>query len=92
MYVTLPLLTPVPERTESQFVKIPIIKIPMTYPSEITPAAINNPLGNVFSGFSVSSTNPPTTSVPPKAKIAKVKKERIAILLVYLAFGETVKA
>ena len=41
------------------------------------PAAINNPLGNVLTGSSVSSTNPPTTSVPPKAKIANVKNDKI---------------
>jgi hypothetical protein len=44
-------------------------------------AAIVTPLGNVFSAFSVWSTNPPITSKPPNANIAKTKNDSIVTVV-----------
>ena len=43
----------------------------------ITIEAILTPLGNVFSGVSVESTRPPTTSKPPYANNANTKNPNI---------------
>ena len=57
--------TPSTFNEASKFVNTPTQKIPIAYPTAITIAAIATPFGNVFSGFSVWSTRPPVTSIPP---------------------------
>ena len=91
-YETLALLTSGELNISCQFVNRPIISIPNEYPIAITIAEILIPVGNVFSEFSVWSTNPPTASNPPYANIAYTKNENIANIDVYDGFGELKKA
>ena len=65
----------------SQFVNIPTQNNPTAYPTAMIIADIARPLGKFFSGSSVWSTNPPTTSIPPKANKANTINDNIDIEL-----------